>query len=323
MNIKHIIQSTPGIRHIAQLLFHGRDQGMNSINDYTMSDNEDSDPFSCKKRDKLHLIKNLLQCPVCSNSKLKFLSYNVFCKKCKQRFASDSRMYDFLTPELKAYAGVRDTENISTNEYVEIQQRLTDKHPNGFILDHGCGLKVEYLPNVVYFDVVDYATTDVRGVVERLPFRDDSFEAVISIAVLEHVKNPSECAKEIVRVLKPGGTLYVDVPFLQTYHGYPNHYYNMTMNGIKNLFQESIDIEQSFPSHTPLKLFPWYLKIYLSGLSEENQDEFLQMKIADFLDESNFMNKNFVTQLSTQANELIAYANTLIGTKKPKDSRKK
>jgi hypothetical protein len=49
----------------------------------------------------------------------------------------------------------------------------------------------------------------------------------------------------------------------------------------------------------------------------------LQMKIADFLDESNFMNKNFVTQLSTQANELIAYANTLIGTKKPQDARKK
>jgi ubiquinone/menaquinone biosynthesis C-methylase UbiE len=285
-------------------------------------DSNDTGSLSNEKKVKLELIKNLLQCPKCQNPKLKFISSKIFCKKCKSDFKSNKQMYDFLTPELRAYASAKHTDNVSTNEYLEIQKQLTNRHPNGFILDHGCGLKANYLSNVVYFDVVNYPTTDVRGIAERLPFRDNSFEALISIAVLEHVKNPFECAREIVRVLKPGGTLYVDVPFLQSYHGYPDHYYNMTMNGLRNLFRESIEIEQCFSSHTPLKLFPWYLKIYLSGLSMEDQNEFLQMKIADFLDENNFMDKNFVTKLSAQANELVAYANTLIGTKKLKLQKK-
>jgi ubiquinone/menaquinone biosynthesis C-methylase UbiE len=43
---------------------------------------------------------------------------------------------------------------------------------------------------------------------ENLPFRDNSFNVVISIEVLEHVKRPAAMLREVYRILKPGGWFY-------------------------------------------------------------------------------------------------------------------
>jgi ubiquinone/menaquinone biosynthesis C-methylase UbiE len=43
----------------------------------------------------------------------------------------------------------------------------------------------------------------------KLPFEDGSFDAVLSLGVLEHVGEPAASLDEIHRILKPGGTLYV------------------------------------------------------------------------------------------------------------------
>ncbi|MHB8873298.1 MAG: SAM-dependent methyltransferase [Myxococcaceae bacterium] len=50
----------------------------------------------------------------------------------------------------------------------------------------------------------------------RLSYPDESFDRVYSISVLEHIpdRGDSECAKEIGRVLKPGGRAVITVPFL-------------------------------------------------------------------------------------------------------------
>ncbi|WP_372790263.1 methyltransferase domain-containing protein [Paraconexibacter sp.] len=42
-----------------------------------------------------------------------------------------------------------------------------------------------------------------------LPYDDGTFDAVLSMGVLEHVGDPDGSLEEIKRVLKPGGTLYV------------------------------------------------------------------------------------------------------------------
>jgi SAM-dependent methyltransferase len=57
---------------------------------------------------------------------------------------------------------------------------------------------------------------------ESLPFDDASFDVVYSNNVLEHTVDPALVLREAVRVLKPGGTLYVEVPNYLAY--YEGHY---------------------------------------------------------------------------------------------------
>src|SRR5262249_19800219 len=132
--------------------------------------------------------------------------------------------FDFLTPDLRERFNITDMEGASSNAYDPDAMALIQKHHSGLILDCGAGRRQIYFDNVVNFEIAAYDSTDVRGVGEVLPFKDSSFDAVFSLAVLEHVKDPFACAREIVRVLKPGGDLMCCVPFLQPMHGYPSHY---------------------------------------------------------------------------------------------------
>lgn len=52
----------------------------------------------------------------------------------------------------------------------------------------------------------------VRGDALHLPFADATFDKVICSEMLEHVPDDGACAREIVRVLKPGGRLALSVP---------------------------------------------------------------------------------------------------------------
>lgn len=47
---------------------------------------------------------------------------------------------------------------------------------------------------------------------DALPFPDDSFDNVCCIEVFEHLFAPEQTAREILRVLKPGGSLIATVP---------------------------------------------------------------------------------------------------------------
>ena len=45
-----------------------------------------------------------------------------------------------------------------------------------------------------------------------MPFKNNSYDAVICSEVLEHVDSPEDSIKELIRVLKPGGILALSVP---------------------------------------------------------------------------------------------------------------
>ena len=47
---------------------------------------------------------------------------------------------------------------------------------------------------------------------EKLPFREEQFDAVICSEVIEHLPNPDMALREIARVTKPGGTLAITTP---------------------------------------------------------------------------------------------------------------
>jgi arsenite methyltransferase len=52
----------------------------------------------------------------------------------------------------------------------------------------------------------------LRADAQRLPFRDETFDAVVSIAMLQLIPNPSAALAEIARVLRPGARMAVMVP---------------------------------------------------------------------------------------------------------------
>ncbi len=59
---------------------------------------------------------------------------------------------------------------------------------------------------------------DVVGSAEHLPLATESIDVIISNAVLEHVQDFPATLREMNRVLKPGGFVYVEIPFIQNYH---------------------------------------------------------------------------------------------------------
>ena len=69
-----------------------------------------------------------------------------------------------------------------------------------------------------------------------LPFKNNIFDGVVCQAVLEHVFSPNQCAKEIERVLKVGGIIYAETPFMQQVHGGDYDFTRFTLKGHRNLF---------------------------------------------------------------------------------------
>jgi ubiquinone/menaquinone biosynthesis C-methylase UbiE len=53
----------------------------------------------------------------------------------------------------------------------------------------------------------------IEGAAERLAFADSSFDIVTLDSVIEHVENPAQVVREVGRVLRPGGVVYVVSPY--------------------------------------------------------------------------------------------------------------
>jgi len=226
--------------------------------------------------------------------------------------------YNFLANELRQKYNIVDTSNVSANAYDPIALSMIEKHKDGLVLDCGAGKQATYYPNVVNFEIVAYDTTDVIGVGEELPFKDDSFDAVFSLNVLEHVKNPFACAAELARVMKPGASLYCVVPFLQPLHAYPHHYYNMSHQGLRNLFDATLNIQKQevIASGLPIWTLSWFLQSWLNGLHGEVRQKFSEMKVSDLVGNPiDYLSKSFVTMLSAEKNFELASTTALIAEK--------
>ncbi len=268
------------------------------------------------KRLRLQKIRPYLACPICRGD-IDDIGREFYCSRCRLSFPYTDNAYDFLTPELRERFSIIDTDNVSSNCYGGVLDLTIAGLKDGLILDCGAGSRSVELSNVINYEVVAYPSTDVLGVGERLPFKDNTFDAVFSLAVLEHVVDPLACAREMERVLKPGGKLLCQVPLLAPYHGYPNHYYNMTEQGLINLFS-GLEVESCTvpPNGHPIFALSWILNSWSRGLDTKEREHFENMRVGDLMKPgADYLGEPFVINLDVRIQKEIAAVNFLIAVK--------
>lgn len=217
---------------------------------------------------RLDSLLPLLACPRCG-SRLTQHESRVVCCGCETPYPLRNGV-PVLLPETIEEAGTGEAsvdDPVSRHPYSEESLRIIEEHRDEWVLDLGAGGKLQRWGNVVQIDIFRYPMTDVVGSADRLPFRDNSFGAVISQAVFEHLQYPQAAVEEIRRVLKPGGVIKIDTAFLQPEHGYPHHFYNATETGLREWFRE-FDVRWSGvePHQHPRWSLSWFLGVYLDRL---------------------------------------------------------
>lgn len=110
--------------------------------------------------------------------------------------------------------------------------------PNGaVILNVASGIKI-IRPDIINIDIETYPGVLVSADALQLPFKDGTVDAVLCESSLEHFPNPELAIKEMLRVLKFGGTVYTSVPFICGFHASPHDYYRWTEAGVRKLFSD-------------------------------------------------------------------------------------
>ena len=75
---------------------------------------------------------------------------------------------------------------------------------------------------------------------------DNSVDCVVTISTLEHVRYPQKVVAEIHRILKPGGIVYINVPFMFPFHADPDDYYRFSHRGIDILCEAFERLDSGF-----------------------------------------------------------------------------
>ncbi len=79
---------------------------------------------------------------------------------------------------------------------------------------------------------------------QKLPFKNESFDYVISDQVIEHLENPSKAVEESHRVLKQGGVAIHTTCFINYHHPSPKDYWRFSPDALKFLCKNFSEILQ-------------------------------------------------------------------------------
>ncbi|MBN8740556.1 MAG: hypothetical protein BGP24_21660 [Lysobacterales bacterium 69-70] len=241
-------------------------------------------------QNKLQRLENfilpLLKCIACNGVELRLASeQEIVCCGCGKSYVVHNGT-PIMLPRAEdgiSFADEVVIGNPYTGQWRDVAQRAAP-HP---VLDFGSGNNPESAENIVKMDVFAMTHVDVVGSGEQLPFRDGVFAGVISGAVFEHVQQPFVCAENLYRAMKPGGEIYVETAFLQPYHAFPHHYFNMTTRGISKVM-EAFEL-QKVGVHRwqgPMFTLEWVLRRWSEMLSPEDREAFSNATVAEILAEA-------------------------------------
>ncbi|MCG8624137.1 MAG: class I SAM-dependent methyltransferase [Proteobacteria bacterium] len=115
-------------------------------------------------------------------------------------------------------------------------------------------------------DIYPSANTDGIGDAHYLPLGDEAYDGVWIQAVLEHVVEPGRVAAEIHRVLRLGGVVYAETPFMQQVHGGGHDFTRFTVLGHRYLFREFRLIEMGANQGADIAMM-WSLRYFIWAIT--------------------------------------------------------
>jgi len=113
------------------------------------------------------------------------------------------------------------------------------------ILHLGSGNVPSQDQRVLSIDILPNDNVDIVAEAEALPFADDVVDYLVSGAVFEHLYDPIGAIREVKRILKTGGLFRIDTAFLQSYHGFPSHFFNMTPQAVETYLVDDFQLERA------------------------------------------------------------------------------
>lgn len=133
----------------------------------------------------------------------------------------------------------------------------------------GSGLEELYADStieLVAFDIYMSPFVQFIGDGHSIPLADGSFDGVVVQAVLEHVLEPFTVAGEIHRVLRDGGIVYADTPFMQQVHEGPYDFSRFSDSGHRYLFRGFERIDSGLIAGAGTALM-WSIRCYARALT--------------------------------------------------------
>jgi len=122
-------------------------------------------------------------------------------------------------------------------------KKTAPKYIKGKVLDIGAGLNpfrelIKY-EKYVTLDEDEKLKPDITGSIYAIPAEKEEFDSAVCTDVIEHLNEPLKALKEISRVVKKGGHLYLSAPFIWNLHYEPNDYFRYTKYGLQHLMEQA------------------------------------------------------------------------------------
>ena len=119
---------------------------------------------------------------------------------------------------------------------------------------------------LISFDIYPSPLTQFLADAHEIPLADASVDGVCVQAVLEHVLDPARVVAEIARVLKPGGVVYAETPFMQQVHEGAYDFTRFTELGHRWLWRDFEPVARGALGGPGLSLY-WSARYFFRGLT--------------------------------------------------------
>ena len=155
-----------------------------------------------------------------------------------------------------------------------------------------------------------------NGFGERIPFKDNYFDIVVSFQVLEHTQDPLKVLEQSRRVLKKGGLIYFVVP---NYHSFWEGHYSVPWLPCLNktfskIYLKTIGRDEKFIDTlqfvNPEKLRYWTKKLNLTILSlgeERFRRNISKEKIKDYWAGNSLLRKTIELIRRSKLDKILAW----------------